>query len=115
MDHARVVKDHKKVAADAPTPLPSTLRPAWVLDRTMQYLCREVMQYIDSDDLFNRDAEQADKAKREWHKFLEFRTRAIRQDISIQGGINTPGGILIFERIIRFHIFSGHYMCECKV
>ena len=114
MDHARVVKDHKKVAADAPTPLPSTLRPAWVLDRTMQYLCREVMQYIDSDDLFNRDAEQADKAKREWHKFLEFRTRAIRQDISIQGGINTPGGILIFERIIRFHIFSGHYMCECK-
>ena len=114
LDHARVVKDHKKVAADAPTPLPSTLRPAGVLDRTMQYLCREVMQYIDTDDLFNRDPAQADKAKREWHKFLEFRTRAIRQDVSIQGGINTPGGVLIFERIIRFHIFSGHYMCECK-
>ena len=114
LDHSRVVKDFKKVAADAPPPLPSMLRPEWVLDRTMQYLCREVMAYIDTDDLFNRNSDQADKAKREWHKFLEFRTRAIRQDMTIQGGMTTPGGVRIFERIIRFHIFAGHYMCECK-
>lgn len=47
----------------------------------------------------------------ERHKFIRDRTRAVRQDFTLQN-IRDETCIALHERIARFHILSGHKLCE---
>ncbi|KAK6430030.1 actin cytoskeleton and mitosis protein [Oleoguttula sp. CCFEE 5521] len=98
-DEARMVKKFRRSAAGIEEQLPSDLRPPPVLQKTCDYLFNEVI------------GNAADIAK--VHHFVWDRTRAIRNDFSIQQ-ISDAGGLRIaidcYERIARFHILSLHQL-----
>ena len=79
--------------------LPSDLRPPKILQRTLNYLL---------DDILGGPEPLADV-----HKFLWDRTRAIRNDFSIQQVTKAEDlkiAIDCFERIARFHLLSLHQL-----
>ncbi|OQO03650.1 hypothetical protein B0A48_10315 [Cryoendolithus antarcticus] len=98
-DEARMVKKFRRSAAGIEEQLPSDLRPPPVLQKTCDYLFNEVI------------GNAVDIAK--VHHFVWDRTRAIRNDFSIQQ-ISDAGGLRIaidcYERIARFHILSLHQL-----
>ena len=79
--------------------LPSDLRPPKILQKTLDYLF---------DDILSGSEPLASV-----HKFLWDRTRAIRNDFSIQQ-VTKPEDLRIaiecFERIARFHLLSLHQL-----
>lgn len=105
IDHSRAVKKYHRPAAGNEVPLPEDVRPPPVLQRTMDYLLEEIL-----------DASNAPFSEK--HKFVRDRTRSIRQDIIVQQrAIQAhPEWILqvvrLHEEIARFHILSGHRLCE---
>jgi hypothetical protein len=64
------------------------------------------MKYLINELLVRKDYPFA-----EIHKFVRDRTRAIRQDFTLQN-IRDETCIEIHEWIARFHILSGHQLCE---
>lgn len=106
IDHQRAVKKYHRPAAGNEAPLPEDVRPPSVLRRTMDYL----LAVLDTpDDRFSF----SDK-----HKFLRDRTRSIRQDIILQQRAihRDPQALFtvvrLHEEMARFHILSGHRLCE---
>jgi hypothetical protein len=64
------------------------------------------MDYLMNDLLIRTDVPFT-----EIHKFIRDRTRAVRQDFTLQN-IRDETCIILHEWIARFHIFSGHRLCE---
>lgn len=106
IDHSRAVKKYHRPAAGLEAPLPEDVRPAPVLRRTMDYLLDSIL-------------DKSTSAFSDKHKFVRDRTRSIRQDIIVQQRAihRDPQSLLIIvrlhEEIARFHILSGHRLCEC--
>ncbi|KAH7059108.1 SAC3/GANP/Nin1/mts3/eIF-3 p25 family-domain-containing protein, partial [Macrophomina phaseolina] len=99
---SRMVKKFRRAAAGLEEQLPSDLRPPPTLSKTCDYL-------------FNVILAENDLGKA--HKFLWDRTRAVRNDFTIQQCTKTPDiriQIDCFERITRFHILSLHQMALPK-
>ncbi|PSK56717.1 SAC3 family protein 1 [Elsinoe australis] len=96
-DEARMVKKFRRAAAGIDEQLPSDLRPPQTLKKTCDYLF----------DTLIGGAESLGTV----HHFVWDRTRAIRNDFSIQQ-ITKPGDVEIaiecYERIARFHMLSLH-------
>ena len=98
-DESRMVKKFRRAAAGLEEQLPSDLRPPSVLKRTCDYLFEEVIGGAPS--------------LAQVHHFVWDRTRAIRNDLSIQQ-VTRPEELRIavecYERIARFHILSLHQL-----
>uniref|UniRef100_A0A915Q7H0 SAC3/GANP/THP3 conserved domain-containing protein n=1 Tax=Setaria digitata TaxID=48799 RepID=A0A915Q7H0_9BILA len=95
------VKEYSRSAADQEEPLPHELRPADVLQRTMNYLVGKIANHVP----------ETDEELAQWYDFLWNRTRAIRKDITQQMMVNETAVILI-EQCVRLHIFASHRLCE---
>ncbi|KAK3713968.1 actin cytoskeleton and mitosis protein [Vermiconidia calcicola] len=98
-EEARMVKKFRRAAAGLEEQLPSDLRPPAVLKRTCDYLFHDVIENASS--------------LAHVHHFVWDRTRAIRNDFSIQQ-VTRPEELQIaidcYERIARFHIVSLHQL-----
>ncbi|KAB8349639.1 hypothetical protein FH972_023658 [Carpinus fangiana] len=98
-DEARMVKKFRRAAAGLEEQLPSDLRPPQTLKRTIDFLFNDVLRNAAS--LANV------------HYFIWDRTRAVRNDFSIQQ-VSKPEDLQIavdcYERIARFHIVSLHQL-----
>lgn len=97
-----MVKKFRRAAAGLEEQLPSDLRPPPTLSKTCDYLFNDI--------LTEHDLGKA-------HKFLWDRTRAVRNDFTIQQCTKTPDiriQIECFERIARFHILSLHQLAVPK-
>ncbi|KAL8700942.1 MAG: hypothetical protein Q9201_005180 [Fulgogasparrea decipioides] len=95
----RMVKRYRRPAAGYEEQLPSDIRPPAVLQKTLEYLMDELVG--GPEPLANV------------HKFVWDRTRAIRNDFSIQQVTKVEElriAISCFERIARFHILSLHQL-----
>lgn len=94
-----MVKRFRRSAAGDDEQLPSDIRPPSVLQKTLNYLLEEVVN--------------GPEALCKVHKFVWDRTRAIRNDFSIQQ-VTKPDDVRIaidcFERIARFHILALHQL-----
>lgn len=94
-----MVKKFRRAAAGLEEQLPSDLRPPHVLKQTCDYLFDEVIGHAPS--------------LAHVHHFVWDRTRAIRNDFSIQQ-VTKPEelrmAIECYERIARFHILSLHQL-----
>ncbi len=98
-DESRMVKKFRRAAAGLEEQLPSDLRPPSVLKQTCDYLFDEVVGRA--------------PALEKVHHFVWDRTRAVRNDFSIQQ-LTKPEdlrtAIDCYERIARFHILSLHQL-----
>lgn len=98
-----MVKRYRRPAAGYEEQLPSDIRPPLVLRKTLDYLMDELVGGPES--LANV------------HKFVWDRTRAIRNDFSIQQVTKVDElriAISCFERIARFHILSLHQLSKAS-
>ena len=96
-----MVKRFRRSAAGNDEQLPSDIRPPLVLQRTLEYLFDKVVG--------------GSQPLAAVHKFVWDRTRAIRNDFSIQQLTKVPDlciAIDCLERIARFHILSLHQMSK---
>lgn len=94
-----MVKRYRRPAAGYEEQLPSDIRPPHILQKTLDYLMDELVG----------GPEPLAKV----HKFVWDRTRAIRNDFSIQQVTKVEElkiAISCFERIARFHILSLHQL-----
>ena len=94
-----MVKKFRRAAAGLEEQLPSDLRPPAILKRTCDYLF---------DDVIGNAPSLAHV-----HHFVWDRTRAIRNDFSIQQITKAEDlriAVECFERIVRFHIVSLHQL-----
>ncbi|XP_053327937.1 germinal-center associated nuclear protein, partial [Spea bombifrons] len=98
LDHAAAIKEYSRSSADQEEPLPHELRPAPVLNMTMNYLVTQIMDL--GEDNY-----------REWYDFVWNRTRGIRKDITQQHLCNLVT-VSLMEKCMRFHIHCAHQMCE---
>lgn len=97
-----MVKKFRRAAAGVEEQLPSDLRPPEILRRTCDYLFDQVL---------------SETSLGQAHHFLWDRTRAIRNDFSIQQCAKVPDvriQIECLERIARFHIISMHQLATEK-
>ncbi|KAL9000037.1 MAG: hypothetical protein Q9169_001282 [Polycauliona sp. 2 TL-2023] len=95
----RMVKRYRRPAAGYEEQLPSDIRPPHLLQKTLDYLVDDV---VGGPDPLSKV-----------HKFVWDRTRAIRNDFSIQQVTKVEEiriAISCFERIARFHILSLHQL-----
>ena len=102
-DESRMVKKFRRAAAGLEEQLPSDLRPPAVLVRTCDYLFDEVIC----------NAPALEKV----HHFVWDRTRAIRNDFSIQQVTRAEDlrmAVECYERIARFHIMSLHLLAGAE-
>lgn len=100
-DETRMVKKFRRSAAGLEEQLPSDLRPPQVLKRTCDYLFDEVIGNASS--------------LAQVHVFVWDRTRAIRNDFSIQQLTKLDElriAVDCYERIARFHIMSLHQLAS---
>ncbi|QDS70070.1 hypothetical protein FKW77_004455 [Venturia effusa] len=98
VDESRMVKRFGRSAAGKGDQPPSELRPPVVLKRTVDYLF---------DTLINESGLATNQT------FIWDRTRAIRNDFSIQQVTSTSDlrlAIECYEQIARFHVVSMHYV-----
>ena len=94
-----MVKKFRRAAAGLEEQLPSDLRPPHVLKRTCDYLFDEVIGNA--------------PALAQVHHFVWDRTRAVRNDFSIQQLTKSSElsiAVECYERIARFHIVSLHQL-----
>ncbi|RKP35818.1 SAC3/GANP/Nin1/mts3/eIF-3 p25 family-domain-containing protein, partial [Dimargaris cristalligena] len=93
MDPNRAVKAFARSTAGKESELPSDVRPPSVLLRTLNYLTQE---FLGSEDTLLQS-----------YNFMRDRTRAIRQDLTLQ---NSRGreAVEINEQIARYHIIALH-------
>jgi len=98
-DEARMVKKFRRAAAGLEEQLPSDLRPPAILKKTCDYLFNDVIG----------NAPSLAKV----HHFVWDRTRAVRNDFSIQQVRKSEElriAVECYERIARFHIASLHQL-----
>ncbi|KAI9729961.1 MAG: hypothetical protein M1834_006159 [Cirrosporium novae-zelandiae] len=96
-----MVKPFRRSAAGNDEQIPSDLRPPLVLQKTLNYLLDELVG--------------GSQPLGAVHKFVWDRTRAIRNDFSIQQVTKTEDqkiAIDCFERIARFHILALHQLSK---
>ncbi|KAK4992055.1 actin cytoskeleton and mitosis protein [Elasticomyces elasticus] len=102
-DELRMVKKFRRSAAGVDEQLPSDLRPPAVLKKTVDYLFNRVIG--DTESLASV------------HYFVWDRTRAIRNDFSIQQ-VSKKTDVLLaiecYEKVARFHIVSLHQLAQPK-
>ncbi|KZF22611.1 hypothetical protein L228DRAFT_129763 [Xylona heveae TC161] len=94
-----MVKKFRRSAAGHDEQLPSDIRPPHVLKKTLDYLFHDVVG----------NCERLGDV----HHFVWDRTRAVRNDFSIQQLTKAPDvriAIECYERIARFHILSLHHL-----
>jgi hypothetical protein len=98
-DEQRMVKKFRRAAAGIDEQLPSDLRPPTTLKNTIDFLFNEKVA----------NAESLGSV----HHFVWDRTRAVRNDFSIQQ-MTKPADVQVaiecYERIARFHILSLHQL-----
>lgn len=102
-DESRMVKKFRRSAAGLEEQLPSDLRSPVVLRQTCDYLFNEVIGNAPSLSQI--------------HHFVWDRTRAIRNDFSIQQLTKIDElriAVECYERIARFHILSLHQLASPK-
>lgn len=96
---SKMVKKFRRAAAGVEEQLPSELRTSATLKKTLDYLIDRIVGGGDRLAVH--------------HKFVWDRTRAIRNDFSIQQ-VTSPEDVRTavdcFERIARFHILSLHQL-----
>ncbi|CAH2306310.1 germinal-center associated nuclear [Pelobates cultripes] len=98
LDHAATIKEYSRSSADQEEPLPHELRPAHVLNMTMDYLVTQIM-------------DQGEGNYREWYDFVWNRTRGIRKDITQQHLCDLTT-VTLMEKCMRFHIHCAYQLCE---
>lgn len=109
----RAVKKYHRPAAGNEAPLPEDVRSPPVLWRTLEYLLGQIL-----DDSVTASASRPAFPFSDKHKFVRDRTRSIRQDITLQqraieGRADWLAMVVEMHEIIaRFHILSGHRLCE---
>lgn len=107
IDHSRAVKKYHRPAAGNEAPLPEDVRPSPVLRRTMRYLVKLL------DDTLAQDSSTSTFAQVQM--FIRDRTRSIRQDATLQNLRVDGDSLAVHQEIARFHILSGHRLCELPV
>ncbi|KAI5476293.1 nuclear export factor [Pseudohyphozyma bogoriensis] len=90
IDPSKAVKAFHRPAAGNEQPLPSDVRPPWMLERTLDYLFHVVLPAHE----FHLT-----------HPFLRDRTRSVRQDFTMQN-VRGVSAIECNERIARYHILA---------
>ncbi|ESO03260.1 hypothetical protein HELRODRAFT_80342 [Helobdella robusta] len=98
-DHSRAVKEYIRSSADQDMPPPEELRPANVLEMTMDYLLSDVIN------------KGGPGMWGEWYNFLWNRMRAIRKDI-VQQRLCNERAVQLTEKSTRFHILCSAMLCE---
>lgn len=97
----RMVKRFRRAAAGTRKQIPEELRTPRTLQRTMDYLINNIIG--------------PNPRLAQHHKFVWDRTRAIRNDCSIQS-FTQPEDVKLevdcYERIARFHILSSHLLSK---
>lgn len=94
---SKAVKAFSRPAAGQPPPLPSEVRPPFILSSTLNYLIDTIVPQLP-------DA----------HSFIWDRTRSIRQDFTYQNYYG-PEAIDCNEKIVRIHLISLHVMAGSEV
>ncbi|GAB1599952.1 SAC3 domain-containing protein 1-like [Argonauta hians] len=102
-DRLKIVKEYSRAAAGKAVHKPCDLRPAPILQKTVDYLLDNLIQ----------TEQKYDSTWLDIYEYIFDRLRAVRQDIIIQNIIGSPA-IDIFEKIIRFLIFSAYRLCDEK-
>ena len=102
-DEHRMVKEYRRSGADQEEPLAHELRPTPVLNRTMDYLCANIMDALDINTSCG-----------EWYDFVWSRTRSIRKDIT-QQHLCDQQVVALTEKCARFHIHCSATLCEQNV
>ncbi len=82
--------------------------------RTLDYLFRQVINIPDPALASDPSSRTPQACLRYVHYFLRDRTRAIRQDFTLQSHWGKEEAIDCNERIGRFHILSMHQLAEAK-
>ncbi|KAJ3372343.1 hypothetical protein HDU91_003953 [Kappamyces sp. JEL0680] len=97
-DPAKMVKQYKRSAAGDPTPLPCDIRPPRVLLKVLDYLLERVVKT---------------HGVARTHAFVSDRTRAIRNDLTLQNSRGAEA-VVLHERIARYHIMSLNDLCSVQ-
>ncbi|EYC43808.1 hypothetical protein Y032_0480g2237 [Ancylostoma ceylanicum] len=100
----RMVKEYARSAADQDNPLPHELRSKELLENSMGYLLKHVLDSVpeSEDDLVS------------WYDFLWSRTRAIRKEIT-QLMLSDGTAVALIERSARLHILCAYKLCHLGV
>ncbi|VDM60345.1 unnamed protein product [Angiostrongylus costaricensis] len=96
-----MVKEYARSAADQDKPLPHELRSKALLENTMDYLLKNVLDAMPKND---DDISM-------WYDFLWSRTRAIRKEIT-QLMLSDRTAVALFERCVRLHILCAYKLCH---
>ncbi|KAK6747644.1 hypothetical protein RB195_000689 [Necator americanus] len=101
LNHMHMVKEYARSAADQDNPLPHELRSKELLENSMSYLLKHVLDSVpeDEDDLAM------------WYDFLWSRTRAIRKEIT-QLMLTDETAVALIERCARLHILCAYKLCR---
>lgn len=102
VDHKKAVKKFSRSSADKDEPLPHELRTGPVLKLTMDYLLCTIAPELENASNCDLDL---------CYNYLWDRTRAMRCDIMQQHLLNKHA-VHVYERCVRFHIFSSERLCE---
>ncbi|KAI1002896.1 hypothetical protein K3495_g5306 [Podosphaera aphanis] len=97
---SKMVKALARAAAGQDAPLPSDIRTAAALRRTIDYLFKTLL---------------AERELETIHGFLWDRTRAVRRDFVFHSSMTPPelvDQVYCLERIVRFHAISLHHMSK---
>ncbi|KAE9421523.1 hypothetical protein Angca_004800, partial [Angiostrongylus cantonensis] len=96
-----MVKEYARSAADQDKPLPHELRSKALLENTVDYLLKNVLDAMPKND--------DDMSM--WYDFLWSRTRAIRKEIT-QLMLSDRTSVALFERCARLHILCAYKLCH---
>ena len=106
IDHSRAVKKYKRAAAGNEAALPEDVRPLPVLERTLKFLVEDVLDgYSTHSQSYPTYLDYLVAAQ----KFVRDRTRAIRQDLTVQD-LKSLGAIRLCQCIARYHILTDYLM-----
>ena len=118
-------------------PLPHELRPASVLNKTMNFLMSNIVDRVDNmtgtmadwftfisqlslgecqptdpwSQFYVTDGESGEETVGDWYEYMWSVTRAIRKDIT-QQNLTDLTALSIVEKCARFHIFCSERLCE---
>jgi len=119
-----MVKSFMRSSAGIKLDIPEIVRPEAVLDSTLEYLWREIIDHPEkgTDPRF-RDSRLYKAGDGETptipfvFAFLQDRTRSIRKDFSLQGYMDENGplserAVRVIEQCARFHIMVDQMLCQ---
>ncbi|CAD6194544.1 unnamed protein product [Caenorhabditis auriculariae] len=100
---AMMIKEYARSAADQERPLPHELRTEAMMQYTMSYLLKNVL-----------DAFPSEEQRTSWYDFLWSRTRAVRKEVT-QLSLTDATAVTLVERCTRLHILCGYILCTLEV